>query len=114
MNFANGHTKNTTGITTGTQSSKQFNPSAASFKNSPKASLGETRGGGKEHTKLKKAELADKNKDDIKKSLANVIKVYYPQKKTCLDTSMTELTKDTTQKEERMGRADFHFMEVIG
>ena len=39
--FSNGHSKNSTGFSTGTQSSKQFNPSAASFKNSPKASLGE-------------------------------------------------------------------------
>ena len=39
--FTNGHSKNSTGFSTGTQSSKQFNPSAASFKNSPKASLGE-------------------------------------------------------------------------
>ena len=38
--FTNGHSKNSTGFSTGTQSSKQFNPSAASFKNSPKASLG--------------------------------------------------------------------------
>ena len=39
--FSNGHSKNSTGFSTGTQSSKQFNPSAVSFKNSPKASLGE-------------------------------------------------------------------------
>ena len=58
--------------------------------------------------------MADRNKEDIKKSLANVIKVYYPQKKTCLDTSMTEITKDTTQKEDKMIRNDFHFLEVIG
>ena len=64
--------------------------------------------------KMKKVELADKNKEDIKKSLANVIKVYYPQKKTCLDTSMTEVTKDTTQKDEKLTRNDFHFLEVIG
>ena len=60
--------------------------------------------------KMKKVELADKNKEDIKKSLANVIKVYYPQKKTCLDTSMTEVTKDTTQKDEKLTRNDFHFL----
>ena len=60
--------------------------------------------------KIKKVELADKNKEDIKKSLANVIKVYYPQKKTCLDTSMTEVTKDTTQKDEKLTRNDFHFL----
>lgn len=64
--------------------------------------------------KMKKVELADKNKEDIKKSLANVIKVYYPQKKTCLDTSMTEVTKDTTQKDDKLSRNDFHFLEVIG
>ena len=60
--------------------------------------------------KMKKVELADKNKEDIKKSLANVIKVYYPQKKTCLDTSITEVTKDTTQKDEKLTRNDFHFL----
>ena len=60
--------------------------------------------------KMKKVELAEKNKEDIKKSLANVIKVYYPQKKTCLDTSMTELTKDTTQKDDKLTRNDFHFL----
>ena len=43
-----------------------------------------------------------------------MIKVYYPQKKSCLDISMTEQTKDTTQKDERMSRNDFHFLEAIG
>jgi hypothetical protein len=33
--------------------------------------------------------MAEKSKEEIKKSLANVIKVYYPQKKSCLDNSMT-------------------------
>jgi hypothetical protein len=46
--------------------------------------------------KAKKLDIADKSKEEIKKSLANVIKVYYPQKKNCLDISMTEMTKDTT------------------
>ena len=27
---------------------------------------------------------------------------------------MTEVTKDTTQKEDRLSRNDFHFHEVIG
>lgn len=58
--------------------------------------------------------MADRSKEDIKKSLANVIKVYYPPKKSCLDTSMTEVTKDTTQKEDRLSRNDFHFLEIIG
>jgi hypothetical protein len=49
--------------------------------------------------KPKKGEMAERSKEEIKKSLANVIKVYYPQKKSCLDVSMTEQTKDTTQKE---------------
>lgn len=94
----NGHLKATTSVTTGTQSSKKFNPSTGSLKNSPKASLGETKNPPGKEGKGKKVEIGEKNKEDIKKSLANVIKVYYPQKKSCLDTSMTEITKDTTQK----------------
>lgn len=44
-----------------------------------------------------------------------MIKVYYPQKKTCLDNSFTEVTKDTTQKElGKLTRNDFHFIEIIG
>lgn len=43
-----------------------------------------------------------------------MIKVYYPQKKSCLDNSFTEITKDTSSKEERVTRSDFHFQEVIG
>ena len=40
-----------------------------------------------------------------------MIKVYYPQKKSCLDNSFTEVTKDTTQKEEgKPTRNDFHFI----
>jgi len=47
LSFATGHTKLATGVTTGTQSSKHFNPMAASLKASPKASLAEIRGVGK-------------------------------------------------------------------
>ena len=44
-----------------------------------------------------------------------MIKVYYPQKKSCLDNSFTQLTKDTTQKEDpKIARNDFHFIEIIG
>lgn len=41
LSFANGHSKAVTGVTTGTQSAKHFNPIAASLKASPKASLAE-------------------------------------------------------------------------
>ena len=37
-------------------------------------------------------------KEDVKKSLANVIKVYYPDKKPYLDVSMTEITSDGGKK----------------
>ncbi len=44
-----------------------------------------------------------------------MIKSYYPTKKTCLDISMTEATKDATQKDEKIiNAADFSFMDVIG
>ena len=43
-----------------------------------------------------------------------MIKVYYPEKKTCLDNSMTETTKDTSSKDDKLARPDFHFQEVIG
>jgi hypothetical protein len=73
---------------------------AASLKASPKASLAEIKSMlPKEPVKSKKIELAEKSKEEIKKSLANVIKVYYPQKKSCLDNSMTEITKDTSEKD---------------
>lgn len=39
LSFGSSHTKISTGITTGTQSSKQLNPSITSLKNSPKASI---------------------------------------------------------------------------
>lgn len=54
----NGHPKLSTGATTGTQSSKKYNPSAASFKNSPKASLGETKSPPSRDHKAKKVEIA--------------------------------------------------------
>lgn len=54
----NGHAKMSTGVTTGTQSSKKYNPSVPSFKNSPKASLGETRSPPSRDHKLKKVEIA--------------------------------------------------------
>lgn len=53
----NGHAKVTTGMTTGTQSCKKFNPSMGSLKNSPKASLGETKNPNGKETKLKKVEI---------------------------------------------------------
>lgn len=86
-----------TGVTTGTQSSKQMNPMGASLKASPKASLAEIKAVPKEGKK--RVELAERSKEEIKKSLANVIKVYYPQKKSCLDNSITEITKDTSSKD---------------
>lgn len=47
-----------------------------------------------------------------------MIKVYYPNKQCCLDVSMTEVTKDSTQKEspkqEQPSRSDFRFIEVVG
>ena len=52
-------------------------------------------------------------KEDVKKSLANVIKVYYPDKKHYLDVSMTEITSDG-KKEEKILRNDFTFLSVIG
>jgi hypothetical protein len=77
--------------------------------------LGETKSPPPRDNKLKNFQLAERNKEEIKKSLANVIRVYYPQKKSCLDNSFTEITKDTTQKEEsKMTRNDFHFIEIIG
>lgn len=115
LSFATtGHTKVVTGVATGTQSSKQFNPVGASLKASPKASLAEIRSMGGKEGKGRKIELAEKSKEEIKKSLANVIKVYYPQKKSCLDNSITEITKDTSDKDDRLSRNDFHFQEVIG
>jgi hypothetical protein len=53
----NGHGKTTTGMTTGTQSCKKFNPSVGSLKNSPKASLGETKSPPGKETKIKKVEI---------------------------------------------------------
>ena len=50
----------------------------------------------------------------MKKSLANVIKVYYPEKKPYLDVSMTEATSDGVKKEEKILRSDFNFISVIG
>ena len=46
----------------------------------------------KESTKKRDAaknDVLQKSKEEIKKSLANVIKVYYPGKPCCLDVSMT-------------------------
>jgi len=58
LSMINGHAKMSTGVTTGTQSSKKYNPSVPSFKNSPKASLGETRSPPSRDHKLKKVEIA--------------------------------------------------------
>jgi hypothetical protein len=55
-----GHTKISTGITTGTQSSKQLNPTMTSIKTSPKASLADVRQIC--DTKPKKVDLAEKNR----------------------------------------------------
>jgi predicted secreted Zn-dependent protease len=46
-------------------------------------------------TSLKQDDPAIKKvKEEVKKSLANVIKVYHPEKKSYLDVSMTEVTND--------------------
>lgn len=55
-----GHTKISTGITTGTQSSKQLNPTVTSIKTSPKASLADVRQVCE--SKSKKVDLAEKNR----------------------------------------------------
>lgn len=55
-----------------------------------------------------------KVKEEVKKSLANVIKVYHPEKQSYLDISMTEVTNDGQVKEEKLARTDFSFMSVIG
>ncbi len=39
-----------------------------------------------------------KVKEEVKKSLANVIKGYHPEKGSYLDISMTEVTSDGPQK----------------
>lgn len=44
------------------------------------------------------SENANIVKEEVKKSLANVIKVYYPEKKAFLDVSMTEVTNDLIRK----------------
>ena len=53
-------------------------------------------------------------KEEVKKSLANVIKVYHPSKKSYLDVSMTEVTNDGQTKDEKLARADFNFVNVVG
>jgi len=63
-----GHTKAATGITTGTQSTKQLNPSLGSMKSSPKASLAELKAVQEKKTlvvdsKVKKIDIADKSKE---------------------------------------------------
>lgn len=113
-------TKASTGVGTSSQSSKMLHPSSTSIKTSPKASLAEVKGMQANKliipdNKIKQIEIAEKNKEEIKRSLANVIKVYYPQKTNCLDVSLTEITKDATQKDEgKVARNDFLFLEVIG
>ncbi len=49
----------------------------------------------------------------MKKSLANVIKVYHPEKQSYLDISMTEVTNDG-HKDEKLIKTDFNFLNVIG
>lgn len=57
---------------------------------------------------------ASKVKEEVKRSLANVIKAYHPSKKSFLDVSMTEVTTDGQTKDEKLVRTDFNFISVVG
>lgn len=65
---------------------------------------------------VSKAEVGctSKVKEEVKKSLANVIKAYHPPKKAYLDVSMTEVTTDGQTKDEKLIRADFNFITIVG
>lgn len=72
-------------------------------------------------TEIKKAGIEKKQgenikiaKEEVKKSLANVIKVYHQDKKTMLDVSMTEVSTDILKREDKIMRSDFGFLSIIG
>lgn len=53
-------------------------------------------------------------KEDVKKSLANVIKVYYPEKNAYLDVSLTDITNEGMTRDEKLSRTDFTFLSIVG
>lgn len=72
--------------------------------------LTEVKKGGVEKKNVESIKIA---KEEVKKSLANVIKVYH-DKKTMLDVSMIEVSSDILRREEKIMRSDFGFLSIIG
>lgn len=70
----------------------------------------------KQEVKNYESKKESKVKEEIKRSLANVINVYYPeQKHSPLDVSLTGPSElDSLDKQEGLSRTDFHFLEVVG